>query len=251
MSKLYLVVIWGNGLGLFEWLAIASTKYCNITSPIYLSLIADHIARDQRLFQIGNSKNYIHFKQMTICPQQLFWNDGNTFRMLHYFCFLVRVASALAARRGLNKDLQTCKLEIVSVSQLVWWIPVQKGQWYWVLVFSVLLAWKVWVNSQVVSNLIHHDELVTLLYIYFNGCVNFERRIMSYEIYFQADWFMSSWLLQIFWHLSGRGGAGSECFPHLALWCVITYAMVIKNSFVDLFHMCLIMITMVIIMTIW
>ena len=37
---------------------------------------------------------YIHFKQLTICPQQVFWNDVNTFRLLRYLCCLARVASA-------------------------------------------------------------------------------------------------------------------------------------------------------------
>ena len=38
---------WGNGLVLFAWLAIASINYRNITSSVHLSLITNHVARDQ------------------------------------------------------------------------------------------------------------------------------------------------------------------------------------------------------------
>ena len=51
----------GNGLVLFEWLAIASIDNCNITSPVYSSLITNHFARDQRIFQPVNRKSrFLH-----------------------------------------------------------------------------------------------------------------------------------------------------------------------------------------------
>ena len=39
MSKIYSVLRWRNDMVLLEWLDLASTKYCNITSLAYLLLI--------------------------------------------------------------------------------------------------------------------------------------------------------------------------------------------------------------------
>ena len=56
----------GNGLVLFEWLAIVSIDNCNIISPIHLSLTINHVARDQRLFQpVNRNSRFLHSFQTT------------------------------------------------------------------------------------------------------------------------------------------------------------------------------------------
>ena len=86
MSKIYSVLSWGNGLVLFEWLAIASIDNCSITSPIYLSLITNHVTRDQRLFQpvirnsrfftfISNNWPFVHNKYRVGQSREIYSNS--------------------------------------------------------------------------------------------------------------------------------------------------------------------------------
>ena len=155
----------GNGLVLFEWLAIASTNNCNITSPMYLSLITNHVARDQRLFQpVNRNSRFLHSFQTT--------DHLSTISILKWCQHFSFVALSLLSRQG-----GLCHDDVIKWKHCPRYWPFargihrspvnspHKGQWRGALMFTLICARiNGWVNNREAGDLrryrTHYDVIV-------------------------------------------------------------------------------------------